>query len=489
MLIIYPAVFIILVFIAVVLMITFDMTDHTIAALIGASIAIIYFAQIWEPWRLSQIQIYTDLANGFLPGSPEYEHFMELALSYQLLPIVFNAEVFAQFFGEWVDLSTIIVILSLMVITEIAKDSGLFQFIAVKALRFSKGSPRRLLLIFCGLTFAMSTVLATTVLIIGPLTILACDALEQNPTPYLIANAMCGNIGGITTVIASVPCMLVAGATFYDFVWFATTLLPLGLILLGVTGMVALRFFRRKFTKPRPSRVNDLMALDAWTMVEDRNIFYRTAILFVAMIIGFIVFGIAGFTWVVAFVMALLFVLLSGIPSERIFKEVEWTALFFFIGLFIIVGCMEEFGVLTFIGGVISVLTGGNPAAATVSMLWLTGFTSGAIDNIPVTATLIPVADSLTRIQLLQGANPGGAIWSALVIGAVLGGSLTPIASVANVMTMTVANRENRPISYNEFLRTGALMFFLYLLIGTGYLLMRLFLLPIPLPPAYFISG
>jgi Na+/H+ antiporter NhaD/arsenite permease-like protein len=282
--------------------------------------------------------------------------------------------------------------------------------------------------------------------------------------------------------------MLVAGATFYDFVWFATTMIPLGLILLGVTGMVALWFFRKKFTKPRPSRVSDLMALDAWTMVEDRTVFYRTAILFVAMIVGFIVFGVAGFTWVVAFVMALLFVLLSGIPTERVFKEVEWTSLFFFIGLFIVVGCMEEFWVLTFIGGVISVLTGGSPAAATVSMLWLTGLTSGAIDNIPVTATLIPVADSLTRIQLLQGANPGGAIWSALIVGAVLGGALTPIASVANVMTMTVANKENRPISYGEFLRAGALMFFLYLLIGTGYLLFRLFFLPIPLPPAYFMG-
>jgi len=231
------------------------------------------------------------------------------------------------------------------------------------------------------------------------------------------------------------------------------------------------------------------MALDAWTMVEDRNVFYRTAILFVAMIVGFVVFGGAGFTWVVAFVMALLFVLLSGIPSERIFKDVEWTALFFFIGLFLIVGCMEEFWVLTFIGGIISILTQGSSAAATVLILWLTGFTSGAIDNIPVTATLIPVADSLTKFQLSQGSNPGGAIWSALVMGAVLGGALTPIASVANVMTITVANKENRPISYGKFLRTGVIMFMLYLLIGTGYLLLRLFFLPIPLPPSYFAEG
>ncbi len=157
--------------------------------------------------------------------------------------------------------------------------------------------------------------------------------------------------------------------------------------------------------------------------------------------------------------------------------------------LFIVVGCLEEFWVLTFIGAAISVLTQGSPVAATISMLWITGFTSGAIDYIPVTATLIPVADSLTKFQLLQGTNPGGAIWSALIVGAVLGGAFTPIASVANVMTMTVANKENRPISYGKFLRTGAIMFVLYLLIGTGYLLFRLFFLPIPLPPVYSLEG
>ncbi len=479
---IFPAVFAILIFIAVILMITFDITDHTIAALIGASIALIYFAQIWPGWQINQIETFINLANQFPPHSQQYEYFMEKATLYQLLPPIFDSEVFAYFFGEWIDLSTIIVILALMVITEIAKDSGLFQFIAVKALGFSKGSPRRLLLLFCSLTFLMSTVIATTVLIIGPLTILACDALEQNPTPYLIAGAMCGNVGGITTVIASVPTMLVAGETLYDFGWFAVNLLPLGLILLGFTTFISLRIFRRDFTIPRQSRVSDLMALDAWTMVEDRNVFYRTAILFVAMIVGFIIFGTSGFTWVVAFVMAMLFVLLSGIPARRIFREVEWTTLFFFIGLFIVVGCMEEFWVLFFIGQGVASITGGDPALASISILWITGFTSGAIDNIPVTATLIPVARDL---GLVTGPQSAGTIWASLIAGAVLGGALTPIASVANVMTMTVAKKENRPISYGKFLRTGVIMFLTYLLVGTGYLLLRLFFLPIPAPPNY----
>ncbi|MDO8124626.1 MAG: SLC13 family permease [Candidatus Hermodarchaeota archaeon] len=463
---IFPAVVIILIFIAVILLITFDVVDHTIAALIGASLAIIYLWQIWPTWHLHQVETYTSLG------------LLEQAQWYTDNPF-FTAEVFGHFFTEWIDLPTIIVILALMVITEIAKDSGLFQFIAVKALSFSKGNPRYLLVIFCAITFLMSTAIATTVLIIGPLIILACDALEQNPTAYLISTAMCGNVGGITTVIASVPTMLVAGVTFYDFLWFAQNLLPLGIILLGATILVSMRIFRRDFITPRKSRVSDLMALDAWTMVEDRNVFYRTAILFIVMIIGFIIFGSIGLTWVVAFVMAMLFVLLSGIPSNRIFREVDWTALFFFIGLFMIVGCMEEFWVLYNIGVVVQNITGGDPALAMLTMLWITGFTSGAIDNIPVTATLIPVARDLAAFS---GASAAGGIWSALITGAVLGGALTPIASVANVMTMTVAERENRPIDYGRFLRVGMIMFIMFLLVGSGYLLFRLFFLPIPAP-------
>lgn len=459
-------------------MITFDMVDHTVAALIGAAVVVVYLAQIWPIWRLHQIETYTRLLVE-ATSQVEIDYLTHMLSLYNEFPIVFDAEVFAHFIGEWIEYPTIIVILSLMVITEIAKDSGLFQFIAVRALRLSKGKPRRLLMIFCALTFLMSSVLATTVLIIGPLTILACDALEQNPTPYLIANAMCGNVGGITTVIASVPCMLVAGATLYDFAWFAMNLMPLGLMFLGLTIFVAIRIFRRDFTTPRLTRVNDLMALDAWNMVENRNVFYRTAILFVAMIVCFVIFGASGFTWVVAFIFAMLFVLLSGIETKRIFREVDWTALFFFIGLFIIVGAMEEFWVLTYIGDTVSEITGNNPVLSMISMLWITGFTSGAIDNIPVTATLIPVTSDLATSAPIAA----GSIWASLVIGAVLGGSLTPIASVANVMTMTVAERENRHISYGKFLRTGVIMFFLYLTVGMGYLLLRLFFLPIPPPP------
>jgi Na+/H+ antiporter NhaD/arsenite permease-like protein len=465
---IFPAIFIIMLFVAVILMITLDMTDHTVAALLGASIFLLYLSQIWSYWQPAMIHFWT------------HEGDITLANEYIAAGSVFNLEAFAILFIRWVDLGTIIVILSLMVITEIARDSGLFQYIAIQALKFSGGSPRKLMAIFTALTFLMSTVLATTALIMAPLTIVACDALEQNPTPHLISNAMAGNAGGITTAIASVPAMLVAGATGYDFAWFAINLLPLGLMLLGVTILINLYLNRRSFITPRPQRIRELMEIDAWNMVEDRGVFYRTAILFVALVIGFVIFGAAGYSFMVALIFALIFVIFSGVPANRLFREVEWTALFFFIGLFILVGGMEEFFVLHIIGDGMKALISGNPVFAVISTIWITGVTSGAVDNIPVTATLIPV------LRIVAAELPyviTGPIWASLVAGAVLGGALTPIASAANVLTMTVARKEGRSIKYGRFLMTGAILFFLYLGITTLYMIARLFFLPIGPPP------
>lgn len=478
---IYPATFIVLLFIAVILMITLDMIDHTVAALIGAAIFLIFLSQIWITWQPAMIQYYSDLAvyyqnQGLHELATEY---FEVVTIYEAAGPVFNLNAFSQLFIKWVDLGTIVVILSLMVITEIARDSGLFQFIAVNALKLSGGKPRRLLAIFCILTFFMSAVLATTALLMAPLTIVTCDALGQDPAPYLISTAMCGNAGGITTAIASVPAMLVAGATGYDFIWFAINLLPLGLLLLGFTIIINTQFFRRDFIKPRSDRVRELMEINAWTMVEDRGVFYRTSFLFVAMVIGFVVTGALGLNWIVALVFALIFVVFSGVPPARLFREVDWTALFFFIGLFIVVGGMEEFGVLHQIGTGLQGIMGGNPILGSVSLLWISGATSGIIDNIPVTATLIPVTDIVIRgLPGPIAVQSAGTFWGALVAGAVLGGALTPIASVANVLTMTIARREGQPISYYKFLRTGITLFFVYLGVATLYIIARLLFLP-----------
>jgi Na+/H+ antiporter NhaD/arsenite permease-like protein len=457
-----PAVFAIILFIVIILIIMLDVIDHTAAALIGGIIAIFYLALIWPEWR--QAVISAD------PSS-----------LYQTLPPFFNATVFGFFFNKWVDLPTLIIILSMLVITEIAKDSGLFQFIAINAIKLSRGDTRRLLAIFCILSFAMTTVLTqiTTMLIMGALAFLACDALEINPAPYLISIALVSNVGGITSLIASVPAMLIAGATLYSFAWFIINIMPLGLLLLLVTLFVVMRLFHNDLITPRPSRVEDLLELDAWEMVPNRPIFYRTAILLIAIIIGFVLLGSAGLTFLVALGGALAFVVLSGIRPGQIFKEIEWTALFFFLGLFFLVGLLEEFYVLDSIGHAIQLLTIGNPFFATTLMVWITGMTSGFVDNIPVTLTFIPVVKILGTGPFPM---PVGNLWAALLAGAVLGGCLTPIASAANVLAVTIAEKEERPLPRNRFIMTGIILTVIYLLCSTAYLLLRLVLFPIAPP-------
>ncbi|MFX0169638.1 MAG: SLC13 family permease [Candidatus Hodarchaeota archaeon] len=458
----FPAIFAIILFVAIILLIMLDVIDHTVAALIGGIVAIFYMALIWPEWRATIIAV-----------DPEH--------IYNTLPGIFDANVFVHLFGKWVDLPTLIIILSMMVITEIAKDAGVFQFIAIRAIKLSRGDTKKLLLIFCGLSFAMTTVLTqiTTMLIMGALAFLSCDALEINPAPFLISIAMVSNVGGITSLIASVPAMLIAGATLYSFQWYIINMMPLGLILVVVTLLLVTRIFRKDLITPRRARIDDLLEIDPWEMVPNRMVFYRTAILLIGIIIGFIVLGSAGLTFLVALGGALIFVILSGIRPGQVFKEIDWTALFFFIGLFFLVGLLEEFFVLEAIGHGILALTMGNPFFATFLMVWISGITSGFVDNIPVTLTFIPVVRILGTGP---PALPVGNLWASLLAGAVLGGCMTPIASAANVLATTIAEKEERPLPRNRFFLTGAVLTFIYLTISTFYLLFRSFLFPIAPP-------
>ena len=458
----FPAIFALILFIAIILLIMLDVMDHTAAALIGGIVAIFYLASIWPIWRETVI-----LAD---PSSP-----------YQLLPAQFNSTVFAFFFNKWVDLPTLILILSMLVITEVSKDSGVFQFIVVKAIKFSKGDTRRLLIIFCLLSFGMTTILTqiTTMLIMGTLIFLACDALETNPVPYLISVALAANVGGVTSLIASVPAMLIGGNTLYTFEWFFINMMPLGLTLLAITIFIVLRLFRKDFIIPRRSRVEDLLELDEWELVPNRLVFYRTTVLLIIIITGFITIGSLGLTFLVALAGALAFVTLSGIRPSEIFKEIEWSVIFFFLGLFFLVGLLEEFGVLETIGHGILTLTGGNAFFATFLMVWISGLTSGLVDNIPVTLTFIPVVHVLSTGP---PALPTGNLWAALLAGSVLGGCLTPIASAANVLAVAIAEKEGRPLPKSQFLRIGVILTLVFLLVSTSYLCLRIFLFPIPAP-------
>ncbi len=416
------------------------MVKEVIATLLGAVAVLVFMVQIWPFW-----------AGEFLT----YPVFVELLV-------------------RWVDFRTIIIILAVMVITEPIKDSGLFQYISIKAVKWSRGGPAILLAIFCLLAFMLSAVLTqiATIVLIGSLTMIVCEALDFNPVPYLVSEAIVSNVGAVSTQISGIPNILIAGATGYDFNWFLINLLPFAVILAGVAIVICFIFFRKTLKALHPTQLEHLLEIDEATMIPNRSIFYRTALLLVAIIAGFILFS--QYAYIVAIIGAVAFLLFGG-DTEEILREVEWSSIFFFIGLFIIVGAMEEFGVIDVLAIQIILLTGGNTVTAHVVILWITGLASGIVDNIPITMTLIPVVEGLIVIGI-----PAGTLWIALTLGAELGGCLTPISSTANLLAYRTAAKHNRPIPYITFLTIGVLMTFIFLGLSTAYVLFRLFLLPLP---------
>jgi len=443
---VYPGVFVVLIFILVMLLIATETLDHTLSALLGATLAVIFLVEVWPAW--------TAIVDP--PGH------------------VFTYETFAEMMAHWIDYRTIIIILSIMVITETVRDSGLFQFIALQAVKLSKGRPALLLALLCIMAFLLSAVLTqiATMVLIGSLTIAVCDALDLEPAPFLISEAMVSNVGAVSTMISGIPNILIAGATGYGFDWFLLNLAPFAVLLTAISIGVCILLFRHQLTPSDSESIHHLMELDSWTMVPDRIIFYRTAFLLGLLIAGFVIFS--QHTYLVAFVGALAFFLLSGLPPERVIKEVEWSAILFFMGLFILVGCMEVFGVFNYLSEATLLFTGGNPLTAHLTILWVTGLSSGMVDNIPITLALIPVVKSLASVGI-----PADTLWMSLTLGAELGGCLTPISSTANLLAYRLALRERRPIPFRTFLSVGAIITFLYLVSSTVYIVLRLLFLPL----------
>ncbi len=436
----FPGTFVFIVFVVVVMLITMDVLNETIAALLGATVILVFMVQIWPIWT------------GELLTYP----------------------VFADLLVHWVDFRTIIIILAVMVITEPVKDSGFFQYVSIKAVKWSRGGPAILLAIFCLLAFLLSAVLTqiATMVLLGSMTMIVCESLDFNPTPYLISEALVSNAGAVSTMISGIPNILIAGATGYDFNWFLVNLLPIAFLLAIVGVVICIGFFRKTLRRPTERQIHQLMDFEEATVIPSRPTFYRTAILLSAMIIGFIVFS--QYAYIIAIIAAVAFLVLGGHPDE-VLKEVEWSSILFFIGLFVIVGAMEEFGVIAALATQVILLTGGNSVSAHLVILWITGLTSGVVDNIPITMALIPVVEGLTAIGI-----PAGTLWIALTLGAELGGCLTPISSTANLLAYRTAARHKRPIPYRTFLTIGVIITLVFLGVSTAYVLLRLFFLPIP---------
>ena len=381
-----------------------------------------------------------------------------------LLGIVSQEQAF-----EEIDFNVIFLLAGMMILAGIIRKTGVFGWIAVRAARLAGGDPYRILVILSVITAVASAFLdnVTTVVLVGPITLFLAARLGMNPFPFLMSEILASNIGGAATLIGDPPNILIGSAAGLDFGAFLVNMAPLSAILLAVY-LFAARWLFRDLLTADPDLRDSLLELNEREMITDPRLLRRSLAVLGLTLIGFLFHGalhLEGAT--VALTGAVLLMVIARESPDEVLRDVEWPTLFFFIGLFMLVAGVIEIGLIDAVADGIGAVTGGALAGTSLLVLWLSAILSGIIDNIPYTATMIPVVE-----QLNQG-QPNDAIWWALAIGADLGGNATIIGASANVILAGMAEREGHPISFGQFLRYGLPVTFGTMLIATVYVWLR----------------
>ena len=370
---------------------------------------------------------------------------------------------------EAVDWNTIGLLAGMMLIVRLTETTGVYTYLAIRAGQISRGRPLAVVVSLAGATAVLSAFLdnVTTVLLIVPITFLLADALDINPVPLVMIEIFASNIGGTATLIGDPPNILIAGHTGLSFGAFIVNLAPIVVVtLLVVVGLLFLVFRRRLQIAPEARR--RVMELDARKSIEDHDELRRTLpILLLTIAVFFVHKPLHLEPATVALAGATVMLLVSRQSLERALAGIEWPTLFFFIGLFVMVGALEERGAIQEIADGIASVTDGDRSAELLGILWVSGIASGVVDNIPFTATMIPV------VEELNGDDGDSAYWWALALGACFGGNATIIAAAANVAAAGMAERAGRPIGFVPFLKAGIPVTVLSLVLATGYVALR----------------
>jgi Na+/H+ antiporter NhaD/arsenite permease-like protein len=382
----------------------------------------------------------------------------------------------AAFFAEetGVDWNVIFLLLGMMVIVSVMRETGVFEFLAIWAAKRARGKPFRLMVLLILITASASALLdnVTTVLLVAPVTILICQRLALPAVPYLIAEVFASNIGGTSTLVGDPPNIIIAsrgGLTFNDFL---VHLAPVVVVLLLVQVALCRWLFAAAF-QADPERTEAIMALNEREAIRDRRLLVQSLIVLALVLAAFVFHPLLGYEpSVVALLGAGLLVAVTRVTTEQALQDVEWATLAFFMGLFVMVGGLVEAGVLGAVAGGIAGFAGENLPVFTGSLLWGSGLLSGIVDNIPYVASMAPVVADIV--------GPDGqpqVLWWALALGADLGGNATLIGASANVVVAGIAARNGLPIGFWQFTRSGLVVTFATLAVASVYVALRYFVL------------
>ncbi|MGH2614472.1 MAG: SLC13 family permease [Thermomicrobiales bacterium] len=387
-----------------------------------------------------------------------------------------------------IDPNTIALLVGMMIIVNVLRQTGIFRFAAWGTAVALGGDPWRMMAGFALFTAVASALLdnVTTILLIAPVTIALSDDLGLDPRPFLITQVIASNIGGTATLIGDPPNILIGGATGLDFLAFLANLGPLVLILLPmmIAGFWLIYGRNGRLGTPTPESRHALVEAEASDHLGDPTLLRISLIVLVLTVLGFFLHGALHYqAGTIAVFGAVTLLLLSRIDPHDVLAEVEWSTIFFFIGLFIVVGGIEATGLMDLIASRVIGVVGGNVALAAIGLLWFAGIASAVVDNIPAVATLIPLTFSMARLLFPELAALDNAalsahpdvtpLWWSLALGACLGGNGSLVGASANVVAVGIAERRGDHVGFWGFTRVGLPFAVVSLVVSTIYVWFR----------------
>lgn len=372
---------------------------------------------------------------------------------------------------EHVDVNTVGVLVGMMLFVAVVKNSGLFEYIAIKSAKLTHGKPWAIMAVFAIITAVLSAFLdnVTTVLLVGPMTLAITSILKVNPVPFLLTQILASNMGGTATLIGDPPNIMIGSEAGLGFADFILNTAPIVVIIMAASLLCFYLMFGRKL-KVSNDAMQAVMELDENRAIKDKSLLIKSVVMIGLVVIGFMFHSSLGMeSCTIALLAAVIMMIVGKQDIEDVIMGVEWSTILFFIGLFVVVGGMEETGVIDQLATLLIGMTGGNMVLTMLIILWVSAIVSSFLDNIPFVATLIPM---ILAIQAESGMDVTP-LWWALSLGACLGGNGTLIGASANVVLSGISNKNGYPITFMSYLKVGFPMMILSVAISMVYLLLR----------------
>ena len=366
-----------------------------------------------------------------------------------------------------IDWNTIGLLVAMMIVVMIMRRTGIFEYMAVKIIKASKAEPFKLMILISLTTGILSAFLdnVTTILLMLPIALSVTRELKLNPVPFILSAVFGSNVGGTATLIGDPPNIMIGSRTGLSFIDFLINDAVICIPILILTSVLFAFLFKKQLVTEDKLK-QKVLALNEFECIKDQVLLKKSLIVFALIVIGFMLHGALGFeSSTIALTGAVLLLFVSKMNSEEILMELEWKTIFFFCGLFTLVGGIEATGVIEMLARGVIDLTGGDLFLTSIAILWVSAIASAFIDNIPFVATMIPL---ILEMGTMTGMDVTP-LWWALSLGACLGGNGTAIGASANVVAVGMAEREGYKISFGNYFKVCFPIMLITIIISTVY--------------------